>query len=124
MAPALGTTNRRINQILESISNAFGRSIALDYINRTQNALVTTLSENIEPSVKKPRLNHSASSRWQSSVAKSTARFLYSGRPARLFRSLAVAVDERKSPNFASWDSAQFLKRLKLFGHVDNRPEN
>ena len=118
MAPALSTTKRKFNQILDSISNASSSSIVLED-GRTKNVLATTLSENTEPSVKKPRLNRPAPALLQSNLAKSTAQLLPSRRTASLSGSSAMAVDQLKPPNFAPCDRAQFLERLKTFRHVD-----
>lgn len=116
---ALSTTKRKFHKILDSISNASSTSLAAKSNHDKYNASTTTLPASMDPPAKKSRIARPASAY----VLPST-RILSSQSPnlrsaAKQPMPIATMNEERKTPNFAPWDRAQFLERLKTYKHVD-----
>ena len=120
---ALSTTKRKFHKILDSISNASSTSLAAKSSSDKYNASTTTLPATVDPPAKKPRIARPASAY----VAPSSRIFVS---PSPTLRAAAAVTakqptpittmnEERKTPNFAPWDRAQFLERLKTYRHVD-----
>ncbi len=120
MAPALITTKRKFHKILDSISNASSTSLSTSHVKH--NASTTTLPASMEPPTKKARLARPTSAY----VPPSTPIVMTTksnNRPVTASKQLPISFaspnEERKAPNFAPWDRAQFLERLKTYRHVD-----
>lgn len=119
---ALSTTKRKFHKILDSISNASSTSLASKSNHNTYNASTTTLPATLDPPAKKPRI-----ARPTSAYVPPSTRILASQSPslraatatAKQPAPTATMNEERKTPNFAPWDRAQFLERLKTYRHVD-----
>ena len=120
MPPALTTTKRKFHKILDSISNASSTSLSTSQIKH--NASTTTLPASMDPPTKKARVTRPTSAYVPPSTriimtSKSSNRPVTASKQPSI--SLAPSNEERKSPNFAPWDRAQFLERLKTYRHVD-----
>lgn len=115
MAPALSTTKRKFHKILDSISNASTPSLVLKE-KQNENGSATTLPANLDRPAKKPRIT-----RPNSAIVLSTTFHAGKQAPktAKPSFSSATMNEDRKPPNFAPWDRAQFLERLKTFRQVD-----
>ena len=120
MPPALITTKRKFHKILDSISNASSTSLSTSHVKH--NASTTTLPTSMDPPTKKVRLARPTSAYVPPSTRtirtpNSSDRHATSSKLQPI--SFAPPNGERKRPNFAPWDRAQFLERLKTYRHVD-----
>lgn len=119
MPPALITTKRKFHKILDSISNASSTSLTTSHVNH--NASTTTLPASIDPPAKKARVARPTSAYLPPST-RVTMTSKPSNRPVTASKQPIMSAppnEERKTPNFAPWDRAQFLERLKTYRHVD-----
>ena len=120
MPPALTTTKRKFHKILDSISNASSTSLSTSPVKH--NASTATLPASLEPPTKKARVARPTSA-YVAPSTRITMTSKSSNRPVITSKqpssSLAAPNEERKAPNFAPWDRAQFLERLKTYRHVD-----
>ena len=120
MPPALTTTKRKFHKILDSISNASSTSLSTSHVKH--NASTTTLPASMDPPTKKARVARPTSAYVPPNTrvimtSKSSNRPVTASKQPSI--SLAPPNEERKAPNFAPWDRAQFLERLKTYRHVD-----
>ena len=115
---ALSTTKRKFHKILDSISNASSTSLALAH--ERHNVSTSALPGTTETPAKKPRLDRPQSA-YVSRTMRPTVTSVHPSRPVSIVTThTSPKIDgDRKTPNFAPWDRAQFLERLKTYRHVD-----
>ena len=116
------TTKRKFHSLLNSLTANNASSTSLSSVRPSTNASTTTLPADMDSPVKKRRVATIRSviglrdrSRPRSAHASQTASGPGTPRP----KSQVLSGQDRKVPNFAPWDRAQFLARLKTFRHVD-----
>ena len=109
MSFALNKTKRKLNQILDSISNISDTSLPLKRP-KTDASSVAPL----EPPIKKPR-----AIRPFSTYVPSTLQEIFEEDEEKRRASLVEERGKAKKPkpNFTPWDRGDFLERLKTFRH-------